>query len=490
MFARHLAGTWVAPASGPWLMRLVLNCDVPFFADVQADGCFTDDAFNVVCQLASDGSYNGGCTSALQLTVTPGAYFADQDSQGGHRRTQTGGDNLHHVVDTHLVTPTVGTFQRTDRIVIERSTLEAQAAAVWEATSADQRPMTAPPTLDEMLRSGTPANTLLGSLLTSEQQPHVIYPLTYALDGSEDGGCGHRRLQEGGDLLHVTIGTHAPSFADANQARERLISTLPGAQDAGNCHPGIHVPIGTCDLAARTQAVNDECCDEKSEDCSSGTPATCNVGCADVLLPFFEDCSAALGKLASDFDSVVALCSALHGRRLLVQNESDTVGRRLQTAGDLLHQSIDTHAVCGLGSTEAGCTAAGQTEQQTRLVIGRDDVESAVRNKLATMPLEQRTMIGSDPPTLDEMLVSGTPASALLSSVFVQEQQPHVMFPVDASLSSGGCGGHRRLQNGGDRLHVTIDTHAATPEGADAAVMRLVSATGAELCGGEPTKGR
>ena len=69
---------------------------------------------------------------------------------------------------------------------------------------------------------------------------------------------------------------------------------------------------GACgDLAARTAVVNHECCDEPSEDCSSGRPATCNLGCARVLLPFFSDCAGALGVAGADlFDDVVALCHA------------------------------------------------------------------------------------------------------------------------------------------------------------------------------------
>ena len=64
-------------------------------------------------------------------------------------------------------------------------------------------------------------------------------------------------------------------------------------------------------LDDRTAALNDECCDEPSEDCSTGRPATCNLGCAHVLLPFFEDCAGALGPTAAgQFDGVVRLCNA------------------------------------------------------------------------------------------------------------------------------------------------------------------------------------
>lgn len=65
------------------------------------------------------------------------------------------------------------------------------------------------------------------------------------------------------------------------------------------------------DIAARTATLNGECCDEESEDCSSGRPSTCNIGCARVLLPYFDDCAAALGvDAAAQFADVVALCHA------------------------------------------------------------------------------------------------------------------------------------------------------------------------------------
>ena len=58
------------------------------------------------------------------------------------------------------------------------------------------------------------------------------------------------------------------------------------------------------DLQARTQALNEECCNEPGEDCSSGRPASCNAGCARVVLPFFDDCGGALGPDAAQFDNV------------------------------------------------------------------------------------------------------------------------------------------------------------------------------------------
>ena len=57
-------------------------------------------------------------------------------------------------------------------------------------------------------------------------------------------------------------------------------------------------------------AVTAECCDEPTESCSGGKPSSCNTGCAAVLLPFFADCGAALGKAQHSYDDVVAQCYA------------------------------------------------------------------------------------------------------------------------------------------------------------------------------------
>ena len=470
-----------------------MNCDVVFYADVQAEGCSFEEDGSYACQPTRDGTCirgalgrgdcsNGQCASELRLTVTQGAYFdqsAENDAdQAGHRRMQMSGDHLHHTIDTHA--PTFGTVQRTDRIVIGRSDVEALAAAAWHAAHDAGRRLQSnaggshPPTLGEMLVAGSEANALLTTLFAVHEEPHVVYPLSMQLDDTD--GTEHRRLQKQGDRLVVVIDTHAPTRLDADRAEQRLIDRLPGA-DRGDAHG-----IGSCDLAARSQALNDECCDEPSEDCSSGRPATCNVGCAMVVLPFFDDCSDALGSSASEFDDVVALCHAAlggQGRR-----------RRAQMGGDHLHHTVDTHAVCGLGSTDAGCTAVGQTKRQTRLAIDRDDVEAQaavlwqseqadVSRRLQTEGDHLTHPIDTHAPSLDEMLVSGTPANALLSRLFIDEQQPQVAYPTGFALNDDDGGGkHRRLQMEGGRLIVTIDAHAATPAEAERIVQRLIPPTG------------
>ena len=134
----------------------------------------------------------------------------------------------------------------------------------------------------------------------------------------------------------------------------------------------------------------------------------------------------------------------------------------------------------GLGSTEEGCTASGQTELRAVMRVQRHEVESAAHHKLESTPIEKRILPTS--PSLDEMLISGTQANALLASVFVQEQQPQVAVPV-AFASGVQCGNGRRMQTAGDILHVTVDAHAATPAEASRAIEQLASQNGDTVCG-------
>ena len=95
----------------------------------------------------------------------------------------------------------------------------------------------------------------------------------------------------------------AAGVAESATVRAQLPETVRGRslEEAGG--------YGCGDLATRTKELDAECCDEQSEDCSSGHPSSCNAGCAAVLLPFFADCSDALGPAAvKAFADVVSLC--------------------------------------------------------------------------------------------------------------------------------------------------------------------------------------
>ena len=55
------------------------------------------------------------------------------------------------------------------------------------------------------------------------------------------------------------------------------------------------VELGPCenfaDLQTLVEPVNERCCDEPEDDCSSGVPSTCDADCGAVLLPFRAACA-------------------------------------------------------------------------------------------------------------------------------------------------------------------------------------------------------
>jgi hypothetical protein len=109
--------------------------------------------------------------------------------------------------------------------------------------------------------------------------------------------------------------------------------------------------VGVCgNLATRINAANVECCNEPSEDCSSGAPATCNAGCAGVFLPFWADCGAQLPSSAS-FLPVVARCQAAAPR-------GGSTGGAGAGSGSLVHEF---NLVCAGGAVDncvPACSAA------------------------------------------------------------------------------------------------------------------------------------
>ena len=76
------------------------------------------------------------------------------------------------------------------------------------------------------------------------------------------------------------------------------------------CFVGAGQPGPCDDLAARTDEVNNECCDEAAERCVEGSPAVCNRGCARVFLRFYEDCAWKMGTQSEVFDPVVSMCES------------------------------------------------------------------------------------------------------------------------------------------------------------------------------------
>lgn len=98
----------------------------------------------------------------------------------------------------------------------------------------------------------------------------------------------------------------ASMLEPSNEAARSACPVACGACEPDICASSPCLNGGTCtqggdsatctmsDLAERTADVTAECCDEPAEDCSSGQPASCNAGCASVLIPYYLDCYQAL----------------------------------------------------------------------------------------------------------------------------------------------------------------------------------------------------
>ena len=72
--------------------------------------------------------------------------------------------------------------------------------------------------------------------------------------------------------------------------------------DAQDCDSGLSSPLCTdyVEFAVQLDAITSECCDQIEEDCSSGLPSTCNVGCAAVLLPAVTACTGFLSGISAE----------------------------------------------------------------------------------------------------------------------------------------------------------------------------------------------
>ena len=107
-----------------------------------------------------------------------------------------------------------------------------------------------------------------------------------AMNASSTSAPGRRHLEEdlaGGEFV-------VQHFADVVPASGGLGTGGTGCANCGHRRAQSSSCVVT-DLARRFDAINTACCNEPGEDCSGGAPATCSGDCAEVLLPFYEDCA-------------------------------------------------------------------------------------------------------------------------------------------------------------------------------------------------------
>jgi hypothetical protein len=214
-FGTRLVGTWVAPASGPVLVHVELACDVPFWSDINIDGC-TITSSSMSCP-QSDAEV---CSSGLTLTVTSGAYF---DASGNEIR---------------------GRASSTSAADFDASTVETMVRQYFDSIPTQMRTLPRSPRLQDMLVSGSRAAHLLAQTFTSEQLPHIIYPTSIerlsstdlALhDSSSNAPSSPPTWQAGQPVagVRVVLQAKAPSQEESDAALDGILRHQSGCTEQG-----------------------------------------------------------------------------------------------------------------------------------------------------------------------------------------------------------------------------------------------------------------
>eukprot|EP01051_Picozoa_sp_SAG22_P010911 SAG22_NODE_1012_length_6040_cov_4.791449_5_plen_335_part_01 len=139
------------------------------------------------------------------------------------------------------------------------------------------------------------------------------------------------------------------------------------SQDPGGCDADCRAI--DCDtsatLAAQCGRVSAECCDEASEVCSDGFPATCNAGCAAVLLPVTAACRAYLARTQPQSNQIRDMLLAAADQCAVPTPAAATTCGETMRAAQCTVSSPRTCAACahnqglGLGSSSGSPTSPG-----------------------------------------------------------------------------------------------------------------------------------
>ena len=180
-------------------------------------------------------------------------------------------------------------------------------------------------------------------------------------------------------------------------------TAAPAPQPAPQCTSCTNADeLQTC-----SDAVTNECCDEPSEDCSSGEPASCNSGCAAVLVPMQEACDDYLksgpylapvrNALASAADNcppnlppiAPGECAELAQYLEYLAEMSDTC---CTTPVDMFGQ----HTSSCVGGYPSGVCSPECTAQVSRLHVGCEGfLESSLGKQMAPMLVSSMHVCGA-----------------------------------------------------------------------------------------------
>ena len=116
----------------------------------------------------------------------------------------------------------------------------------------------------------------------------------FTIDGT---GEASRRLQTLSTNSTKLVKIHVRSACSRHDRRRHHHCLQPEPENNGH-RRFLQQPLSQkCTvktLTSRTNTINEKCCDEPTEDCSSGVPAVCNAGCAAIFLPYYAECSGLL----------------------------------------------------------------------------------------------------------------------------------------------------------------------------------------------------
>eukprot|EP01047_Picozoa_sp_COSAG01_P056072 COSAG01_NODE_6315_length_3741_cov_10.035969_2_plen_710_part_00 len=251
-----------------------------------------------------------------------------------------------------------------------------------------------------------------------------------------------RRLQQPpspGRVVHI----HSTSVA---------IPEGPGWRTSGNYNGGHRRVLQSPSCGSvRAQAVQTECCNERTEYCSSGVPRTCNPGCAAVFLPFWSDCAAPLHLQGTPlYQQTVALC------RASAPAGSGGTG----TAGSVVHEF---RLVCSDGSTNCvpQCDSRLHGDLLLLAVNGEDSKYSCELHHGQYSwvgPAAEGGYIGGDALTFVSAVVSGaaglfmltltTLAASISTLLTVEPGQVVAISGAVGQHTTWGTGGFSVLQRG------------------------------------------
>jgi hypothetical protein len=185
--------------------------------------------------------------------------------------------------------------------------------------------------------------------------------------------------------LFARVGTFGGTpvfFVDSDGTRQTARPPLGAQACTAQAKPD---PCPACingaTFATCMKTVNAKCCDEKSEDCSSGEPATCNAGCAAVLVPANRKCQAGFFSLPG---MAVAMAHAKHALSQAAAKCKSTVSQPCHTLHDYTTLVQDMSKACCTDSKN--CQGGAPTRCDVKCASSLHALVTACKSYMQSAP--------------------------------------------------------------------------------------------------------